>query len=182
MVGQNPNVHESKVAATGMLLAEVLSVLQALSEAGCRFWLEGGWGIDALVRYQTRPHRDLDVDVDARDETLTLSVLADLGYTIETDWRPNRVELVSPGRGWVDVHPLQFHESGDAREAALGGGWHDFPLSYFTQGRFGDFSIPCVSAAAQRHFREGYELREVDKHDLGQLDALIPASPDAATT
>ncbi len=43
-------------------LSEVLDVLAALSALGCRFWLEGGSGVDALVGRQTRAHRDLDVD------------------------------------------------------------------------------------------------------------------------
>lgn len=157
-----------------MLFAEVLGVLNAFTAARCRFWLEGGWGVDALVGRQTRPHRDLDLDVDARDEVLALSVLADLGYTVETDWRPNRVELVAPGRGWVDVHPLEFDENGAARQAALDGGWHEFPKSYFVHGRLGSVTVPCVSATAQRHFHTGYELREADKHDLAQLDSLDP--------
>jgi lincosamide nucleotidyltransferase A/C/D/E len=174
MIGQNPSVREAREADTGMLLAEVLDVLNAFTAARCRFWLEGGWGIDALVGRQTRPHRDLDLDVDARDEVLALSVLADLGYTIETDWRPNRVELLAPGRGWVDVHPFEFDENGAARQAALGGGWHEFPKSYFVHGTLGSLAVPCVSATAQRRLHSGYELREVDKHDLAQLDALDP--------
>jgi polyisoprenoid-binding protein YceI len=40
-------------------------VLDALHRVGCRFWVEGGWGVDALVGRQTRPHRDLDIDIDA---------------------------------------------------------------------------------------------------------------------
>lgn len=29
--------------------SDVLSVVAALEEAGLRAWLEGGWGVDALV-------------------------------------------------------------------------------------------------------------------------------------
>jgi lincosamide nucleotidyltransferase A/C/D/E len=97
-------------------------VLAALTALGCRFWLEGGWGVDALVGHQTRPHRDLDVDLDARSEEPALAVLAEMGYTVETDWRPNRIELHAPGRGRVDLHPLLIDENGSARQAALHGG------------------------------------------------------------
>src|SRR5438477_4113231 len=47
--------------------------VSVIREVGCRFWLEGGWGVDALVGRQTRPHRDLDIDVDGafEDEVLT---------------------------------------------------------------------------------------------------------------
>ena len=33
-----------------MGLAEVLTVLRALDTVGCQYWLEGGWGVDALAR------------------------------------------------------------------------------------------------------------------------------------
>ena len=56
--------------------------------------------------HQTRAHRDLDIDLDARCEESALAVLAEMGYTVETDWRPNRVELNAPGRGRVDLHPF----------------------------------------------------------------------------
>jgi lincosamide nucleotidyltransferase A/C/D/E len=78
------------IGGTETGLSEVLEVLAALAVRGCRFWLEGGWGVDALVGHQTRRHRDLDVDLDARCEESALAVLAEMGYTVETDWRPNR--------------------------------------------------------------------------------------------
>jgi lincosamide nucleotidyltransferase A/C/D/E len=163
---------ESVTDASGMAFEEVLTVIDSVRAIGCRFWLEGGWGVDALVGRQTRPHRDLDVDVDADFQDEVLTALHDLGYVVETDWRPNRVELVARGRGWVDVHPLLIDEDGRARQAALDGGWHEFPRSFFTVGSLCGASVPCVSSEAQRAFRTGYELREVDMHDLALLDRL----------
>jgi lincosamide nucleotidyltransferase A/C/D/E len=156
----------------GTTLAEVLTVLEAVRSVGCRFWLEGGWGVDALVGHQTRVHRDLDLDIDGRFEAEVMVVLGDLGYSVETDWRPNRVELAAPDRGRVDVHPLEIDDEGVARQAALDGGWHVFPRAFAAVGRLGDVSVPCVSAEAQRLFRLGYEPRDVDRHDLALLDRL----------
>jgi len=162
---------DDSVNKTAGLSFEQLLVVRSV---GCRFWLEGGWGVDALAGRQTRSHRDVDVDVDidCDFEHEVLRALEDLGYVIETDWRPNRVELVAPGRGWVDVHPLVIDTHGSARQAALGGGWHDFPASYFTVGHLGDVSVPCFSVEAQRLFHSGYELRDIDKHDLAVIDRL----------
>ena len=159
-----------------MAVDEVLAVLRVIRGVGCRFWLEGGWGVDALVGRQTRPHRDLDIDVDGAFEDEVLAVLHDMGYAIETDWRPNRVELAAPGRGWVDVHPLLIDDEGNARQAALDGGWHEFRRSFFTSGRLGGVPVPCLSIAAQRLFHSGYELRDVDLHDLAVLDELQTSS------
>ena len=161
----------------GTALAEVLRVLDALAGAGCRYWLEGGWGVDALVGHQTRAHRDVDVDIDAAGEEAALAALAGLGYEVETDWRPNRVELAAAGRGWVDLHPLLIDEDGSARQAALGGGYHFFPRSFFVTGSLDGRPVPCVSVTAQRLFHSGYAPREADVHDLAMLDALEAARP-----
>jgi lincosamide nucleotidyltransferase A/C/D/E len=56
----------------GMELGEVLGVLADLTEAGCSVWVAGGWGVDALVGRQTRSHRDLDLALDADNETVAL--------------------------------------------------------------------------------------------------------------
>jgi lincosamide nucleotidyltransferase A/C/D/E len=150
----------------GMSVEQVLAVLGRVRAVGCRFWLEGGWGVDALVGHQTRPHRDLDLDIDGAFEEEVLTALHDMGYAIETDWRPNRVELAAAGRGWVDVHPLLIDGEGNARQAVLDGGWHEFPSSFFTVGCLGLVSVPCVSIEAQLLFHVGYDLRDVDLHDL----------------
>ena len=104
-----------------MDIGEVLAILVSLEEAGCSVWVAGGWGVDALVGQQTRPHRDLDLAVDANDESSAVGVLRRAGYQIETDWRPVRVELVAPGRGWVDLHPVMFGPDGHGRQADIGG-------------------------------------------------------------
>jgi lincosamide nucleotidyltransferase A/C/D/E len=157
----------------GMSVSHVLEVLDALRSVGCRCWLEGGWGVDALVGRQTRAHRDIDVDFDARYENEVLKALTYVGYSIETDWRPNRLELTASGSRWVDLHPLVIDDNGDARQAALDGGWHEFPRSWFTTGTLGGITVPCVSVVAQRRFHSGYALRSIDLLDLAQLDQLV---------
>ncbi len=160
----------------GMQLAEVFRVLDALADAGVAAWLEGGWGVDALVGQQIRPHRDVDLDIDVAHEAIALDVLGDLGYEHESDWRPNRVELAAPGRGWVDVHPLLFDSEGNARQPGLNGEFYDFPKSYFTRGGLAGRDVRCFSLEAQRRFHTGYDLRAVDEHDLAQLELLCQRS------
>ena len=106
---------------TGITAEQVLTVLDAFQELGCWFSLEGGWGVDALLGHQTRPHRDLDIGIDAVHAAAALAALERLGYEVETDWRPNRVELAAPGRGWVDVHPLTSDAEGNRYQLGLDG-------------------------------------------------------------
>ncbi len=154
------------IGGTETALAEVLDVLAALSALGCRFWLEGGWGVDALVGRQTRAHRDLDVDLDARCEEPALTVLAELGYTEETDWRPNRVELHAPGRGRVDLHPLHVDE--DGRRPSTGVPRIPWGVLCRRLACWRPGSLRLRRRAA-RLFRTGYELR-------GWPPAMLPGA------
>lgn len=62
------------------------------------------------------------------------------------------VELMAPGRGWVDVHPLVIDDDGTAGQAALGGGWHEFPRSYFTWGHLGEVPVLLWPAGLDHGF------------------------------
>lgn len=168
---------QSNPAQAHTPLSEVLAVLDALEQAGCRYWLEGGWGVDALAGRQTRHHRDVDVDVDDRDEASALAAVSRLGYVVETDWRPNRVELLRSDaaggeRARVDVHPIEVHHDGSARQVGMDGEIFLFPARFFTAGSLNGRTVPCFSVEAQRWFRTGYPPRHVDEHDLGVLDGL----------
>ena len=156
--------------SSGTPLAEVLAVLGALHAAGRRVWVGGGWGVDALVGRQTRPHRDLDLAVDADHLEPVLDLLASRGYAVETDWLPVRVELAAPGVGRVDVHPVSFDAAGHGRQADRDGGWFDYPPHAFRAGSLAGVAVPCLSAGQQLRFHRGYELREVDLHDLRLLE------------
>ncbi len=160
-----------------MPLAEVMAVLQALQAAGCRFWVAGGWGVDALLGRVTRAHRDLDLAVDAAVEDRAVRLLEDRGYTVQTDWRPVRVELAAPGVGWVDLHAVVFDEVGYGRQADVDGGRFDYPPDAFSTGRLGGAGVPCLSREQQLRFHRGYPPRAVDLHDLRLLHQGGPTWP-----
>ncbi|HEY6685619.1 MAG TPA: hypothetical protein VI094_05350 [Propionibacteriaceae bacterium] len=163
---------QSDRASQSTGLREVLGVLGDLAEAGCAVWVAGGWGVDALVGRQTRLHRDLDVAVDASNETVALRVLGRRGYGMETDWRPVRVELIAEGRGWVDVHPVVFDATGHGWQADLGGKQFDYPPEAFDHGSLGGVRVPCLSRDQQLLFHTNYEPRAIDLHDLALLEHL----------
>ena len=158
--------------AVGMDLGEVLGVLADLTDAGCSVWVAGGWGVDALIGRQTRLHRDLDLALDADNETVALGALECRSYRVETDWRPVRLELVAEGRGWVDLHPVVFDATGHGRQADLGGGQFDYPPEAFDKGALGGVRVPCLSRDQQLLFHSGYQPRAVDLLDLALLERL----------
>ncbi len=151
---------------------DVLAVLDALAAAGARAWVGGGWGVDALVGRPTRRHRDLDLALAAQDEDAALRALAGLGYVVETDWRPVRIELRAPHERWVDLHPVVFDAAGHGRQEGLDGAWFAYPAGCFTTGRVGGRAVPCLGVAQQLRFHEGYEHRDADRHDVALLRGL----------
>ncbi|MGH3632049.1 MAG: nucleotidyltransferase domain-containing protein [Sciscionella sp.] len=163
---------DGETSGVAMRLSEVRAVLTGLREANCQLWIAGGWGVDALVGRQTRPHRDLDLAVDAKDETAALDALGRLGYIVETDWRPVRVELIAANRGWVDLHPVAFDRTGHGRQTDLAGGHFEYPPEAFTVGTLDGVAVPCLSRGQQVRFHRGYEPRPADLHDLKQLERL----------
>ncbi|MBQ4491700.1 MAG: aminoglycoside adenylyltransferase [Deltaproteobacteria bacterium] len=157
---------------TSVTLNDLLRVLDLLDNTGIVYWLDGGWGVDALAGRQTREHRDVDIDFDARAIDALLQVLAQSGYTVETDQRPCRIELYSGTLGYIDIHPFVLLEDGGAKQAKPEGGWWEFPAHYFGETVFEGRRLRCVSPAGQRAFHSGYELRAVDRHDLALLENL----------
>ena len=152
--------------------SDVLAVLDVLSRAGCRTWVAGGWGVDALAGRQTRPHRDLDLAVDADHEAAAIEALGRLGFVVETDWRPVRVELVAEASRWVDLHPVVFDADGSGRQADVGGGHFEYPRDCFTAGSIGGVAVPCLSVDQQLRFHAGYQPRDDDRHDVALLHSL----------
>jgi lincosamide nucleotidyltransferase A/C/D/E len=159
----------------GLTAAEALRVLAALDAVGLRAWVAGGWGVDALLGRQTRVHRDLDLalDVTHADLDLAIGALGRLGYGVETDWRPTRVELAAPSARWVDLHPVVFDEQGT--------GWQvdvddlppfRYPPEAFTAGSIDGSVVRCLSVAQQLLFHRGYPPRPHDLVDIALLEGL----------
>jgi lincosamide nucleotidyltransferase A/C/D/E len=74
-----------------MTASDVLEVLGRLEAAGLAVWVDGGWGVDALVGETTREHADLDLVVLAPELGAVRSLLGELGYrTVLRDWLPLR--------------------------------------------------------------------------------------------
>lgn len=153
--------------------ADLMAVVKILEESHIAYWIDGGWGVDILVGKQTRPHRDIDIDFDARHTEKLLAILAGYGYVMDTDWAPVRMELYSEKFGYLDIHPFILNEDGTSKQADLTGGYYEFDVDYFGTGTFEGKAIPCISAKGQKAFHSGYELRETDKHDLEIIEKLL---------
>lgn len=150
---------------------DVHDILQALEAVAADPRLSGGWGIDALVGDQTRPHRDVDLAVRAEGIDAAVEALSKRGYAVATDWLPVRIELSCQDRH-VDLHPLHYRDDGSAWQSGLNETTYEYPAEGWVAGRIGGRTVVCLSATLQRLFHSGYELSEKDRHDLATLDRL----------
>jgi lincosamide nucleotidyltransferase A/C/D/E len=159
---------------------DVRTIISVLRRHGIDPGISGGWGVDALARQQTRPHRDLDLSVPLGHLDRALFALTGLRFAIAVDWLPVRVEL-SAGQVGVDLHPLRFRPDGSAWQAGLDTpdrwsgeevGGFVYPTDGWARGHVDGLEVRCISADLQRQFHAGYSPREIDLHDLEVLASL----------
>jgi len=154
-----------------VLATDVLEVLGALQRAGLRVWLDGGWGIDALLGEQTRDHEDVDIVVELDRLDDVLRTVARLGFFQVEDHLPTRAVLRSPAASQIDIHPVIFDEDGCGwqRHAAPDGTDCPYPASGLGQGLLLGTTVPCLTPELQVEHHRGYAPRERDRLDMAAL-------------
>jgi lincosamide nucleotidyltransferase A/C/D/E len=146
-----------------------------------RWWVDGGWGIDALVGTRTRDHSDLDLVV-VRDDRPTLeTALAGASYRVTAEEHPARVVLTGPGGASVDVHLVEPDDEGGVVQDLVDGSTWRYPPEILTGGgAIGGRPVPCLSAEGQLLTHAGYEPDEGDLADIALLRdrlGLVVAPP-----
>jgi lincosamide nucleotidyltransferase A/C/D/E len=162
---------------------DVIEIYQYLSANGIQVWLTGGWGIDALLGKQTRPHKDLDVILQFDDLVRLRELLDGFGYRHYKYWYENlfvnnahgnelatAFVLIDRDGRELDVHAFCFDDRGDAIPA-----WKEVDGFVFTKedlegiGRIAGVTVQCISAESQVVCHTGYELPEEQTGDLELL-------------
>jgi len=161
---------------------DVITIYQRLLDSGVQVWLSGGWGIDALLGEQTRPHKDLDVIMLLDDVVQMRELLSRDGFGLKDLWTENRwvvdaqgVETAtafvlqdSDGREF-DVHAIRFDDRGNGVPA-----WEGDELVFKKEdlagaGLVAGVAVQCLSPEMQVLCHTGYELPDQQLHDLGLL-------------
>ncbi|MEI6309010.1 MAG: nucleotidyltransferase family protein [bacterium] len=171
-----------------MVCAEdAISIYRSLTAHGIPAWIGGGWGIDALLRKQTRPHKDLDIIVRLDDVVPMRELLSSLGYHLKELWSenswvvdPRGVETPTAfvlqdadGRE-VDAHAMRLDDQGNGTPA-----WtNDEGLIFQSEDLAGEgliagCSVRCLSPRMQLRFHTGYDLPKVQFQDLELLHELL---------
>jgi lincosamide nucleotidyltransferase A/C/D/E len=147
------------------------AVLERLEESGVDAWLEGGWGIDALLGRETREHDDLDVIVPLEQLPALEAALRALGYRFGFASGPLSFEVVDDAGRQIDVHPIAFQPNGDALYLMAEGGEWTYPAGSLTgRGEIGGRPVKCLAPdmALVCHSR-GYALDETHEQDVAAL-------------
>ncbi len=153
-----------------MAAEHVVKLVEKLEDAGVAVWLDGGWGVDALLGEQTREHDDLDVLVARTAVPLLIEVLADEGYDVAKGQLPTCIVLLDPAGRQVDVHPVEFDDAGDGVYRMEDGRDWSYPAHGFAGvGHVLERQLRCLTPEVQVLCHAGYELGETDHHDLAAL-------------
>ncbi len=159
-----------------MDVSDLIDLLNALDDLGTAYWLDGGWGVDALLGEQTRPHGDVDLVVHRADLDRVRRLLTERGYAVLRDWLPATLALRDPGGREVDLHPVDPTPDGGGDQVLVAPGlppggptsWHYGPP---VAGRVGTRPVRCAAAAEQLAMHEGYAPRSTDRGDVRLLAA-----------
>jgi lincosamide nucleotidyltransferase A/C/D/E len=100
----------------GFPAKSVVQIVRLLEERGVPVWLDGGWGIDALVKRETREHLDLDLIVPVEYLNAAELVLFDVGFSKDDHetLMPVRFVLSNSEGLQIDIHPVTLQPDGSA--------------------------------------------------------------------
>jgi len=142
-----------------------------LEKGGIHVWLDGGWGIDALLGRVTRPHHDLDIVVRVSDEPKALEVLRPADFVLRGGSIPHAIVLVDPSGHELDFHTVTFQSDGTAVHRMDNGNDWVFSADAFTGvGTVDGAKVQCLSAETQvRCHAQGYAPTEKDFRDMELL-------------
>ena len=157
-----------------MNASEVVRLSGELDALGVRIWLDGGWGVDALLGYQSRAHDDVDVVVQESDLARLRDYLEENGYrdAERDDTRAWNFVMARPTGEQVDVHVVVFDAEGNGVYGPPENG-QAYPAPAFAgTGFVAGRRVHCLTAAYQLESHQGYELREKDHADIRALRRL----------
>jgi lincosamide nucleotidyltransferase A/C/D/E len=165
-----------------MSASDVVEILSWLEQHGIDVWLNGGWGVDALLGHQTREHEDLDLTISSADRDAYAAAMETAGFTtyrVDNDF--NWVLIDGRGR-LVDVHLVHFDETmtGEAGVRTYGAAGLPFEVgSLEGRGMIADEPVKCETAEFQVRGHTTYPPDETDYRDVLALcrafDIQVPA-------
>lgn len=149
-----------------MTARDAAAIIKLIEENGIEVYVDGGWGVDALLGKQTRKHDDLDIALPHKFVPKLRELLEARGYkdVPRDDTRDCNFVLGDDEGRLVDIHSYTFDENGK----------HIFGVAYephhFTgSGTIDGFRVKCIPPDVMVEFHTGYEVDENDYLDVKAL-------------
>ena len=154
-----------------MTAAHVISLYTELENLKITVWVDGGWGVDALLGEQTRPHQDLDIAVQEGDVPRLRQLLQERGYRdikLE-EARPWNFVLGDENGREIDLHVIVLDDHGNGLYGPTENG-QMYPAASLTgAGSIKGRIVRCISPEWMVKFHSGYKLKEKDFWDVSAL-------------
>lgn len=143
---------------------DVIKLYKLFQENGIEIWIDGGWGIDALLGKQSRPHNDLDIAIDHKDKSKLHKLLEERGYKdIDRDDTRDWNFILGDGKREIDVHTFVFDDKGKNVYGTA------YPKESLTgTGKINGGSVKCITPewVIKFHAEAKYEPKEKDIKDI----------------
>ena len=143
---------------------DVIDLLKKVDNIGVDVWITGGWGVDALIGHQSRPHNDIDIFIQKKGAITFVKMLLSNGYSeTKMDYTTDDHTVWHDASDRVvDLHLFEFVEAETLRFEN-----ETYPSDIFNgNGKIGDITVRCLTAEAQLQYHQGYEHSEKDIHDV----------------
>jgi lincosamide nucleotidyltransferase A/C/D/E len=153
----------SESLTSGMTPKDVIGVVTVLEQEGIEVWVDGGWGVDALLGRQTRNHADLDIAIKHADVAAARRILKERGYrdVPRDDTKDFNFVLGDEDGHRVDVHSFTFDDAGKCIYGC------PYPSDSLTgTGAIAGRGVKCISPEWMVRFHSGYALDSDDYHDV----------------
>src|SRR3954453_10809011 len=130
---------------------DVIDIVLMFEQAGIDMWVEGGWGIDALLAGQNRDHGDLDLVVDAPRADESRALLIEAGFSVIFEDLPGHVSFMDDRERAVDLTFAAADRYGDRwnLNRTAGRGDPDYAFDCFTYGWIGGHKVGCLGPETQ---------------------------------
>jgi lincosamide nucleotidyltransferase A/C/D/E len=149
-----------------MKASDVIDFVRLLEQNRIDVWIDGGWGVDALLGEQTRTRSDLDIAVRHSDAPRVRALLEARGYkdAPRSDTRDCNFVLGDDLGHQVDIHSYEFDSAGN----------HVYGVAYPAEsltgaGSVNGYPVRCISPEWLVKFHTGYEVDENDYRDVRAL-------------
>jgi lincosamide nucleotidyltransferase A/C/D/E len=149
-----------------MTANDVVELLRLLQANGLDVCVDGGWGVDALLGRQTRPHSDLDIAIPHDQVPRLREVLRSRGYKDRPrdDTRDCSFVLADDTGRQLDVHSYIFDRDGR----------NVFGVAYPAEslrgaGSIEGYPVKTITPEWLVKFHSGYTLDANDYHDVRAL-------------